>query len=176
MAVPFEVIYGRLVVVNQGALLLLDQTQKLYLRFALTELNSGGHVFPESILDDWGKEIKNLAIYDWLRENAIHFPRAELFGCHPDEIPVQRFLRELDLTRGHVCYVYRTTTDPLKNGFVVSDVVLPEEGAVEPRIILAPNKFGAIMQAAELRWWLADWEDERQRVHLEKYSSKPEND
>ena len=85
-------------------------------------------------------------------------------------------MRELDLTRGHVCYVYRSTTEPLKNGFVVSDVVLPEEGAVEPRIILAPDKFGPIMQAAELRWWLADWADERQRVHIEKYSSKPEND
>ncbi len=170
MAVPSKVVLGRIIVVDERALLLLDQTQKLYLRFALTELNSGEHVFPESVLDDWGKEIKNLSMYRWMGDNGIQFPRAELFGYYLDDIPVQRFLRELDLTRYYVCYVYTSKSQPLKTGIVVSDVVESVGGVREPKSMSAPEHMGYPMIEAELRWWSADFKVESQMAAIINYS------
>ena len=176
MAVPSKVVHSRIIVVGQRVLLILDQSQEIYLRFALTELNSGEHVFPESILDDWGKEIKNISIYRWLRDNGIHFPRAELFGYYLDDIPVQRFLRELDLTRNYACYAYTSITHPLKYGIVVSDVVVSTRGVSEPRSTSAPEHLGHLMKEADVRWWSADLDDEAQMAILENFSSKTGKD
>jgi hypothetical protein len=175
MAVPFQIVRGRTVIDDERALLLLDESSEVYLRFALVELNSGAHVFPESILDDWGKEIRNFQIYHWLGENGIYFPRAELFGYGPDDKPVQRFIRELDLTRRYPCYVYLNRSDPLSKGIIISDGVLVTRGLPDPDLISTPANLSELLKDAAIRWWSADGDDDNQVAFIVNYSSTSEN-
>ena len=71
-------------VYKERALILLDESaDKCYLAFTFLEQGTEREIFPESLLDDWGHEIKTLALYDWVLENGLHFPRAEIFGFEP---------------------------------------------------------------------------------------------
>ncbi len=175
MAVPLQIVSGRTIIEDDRALLFLNDTQKVYLRFALVELNSGAHVFPESILDDWGKEIRNTQIYHWLGENGIYFPRAELFGYGPDDMPVQRFIRELDLTRRFPCYVYLNRSDPLSKGIKISDGVMATSGLPNPKMISTPANLGQLLKDAAIRWWLADGDDDNHVAFIVNYSDTSEN-
>ena len=175
MAVPLQIVSGRIVIDGERALLLLDDSHEVYLRFALTELNSGAHVFPESILDDWGKEIRNFQIYHWLGENGIYFPRAELFGYGLDNRPVQRFIRELDLTGRFPCYVYLNRSDPLSEGIIISDGVMATSGLRDPDLISTPANLSKLLKDAAIRWWSADCDDDNQVAFIVNYSSTTEN-
>ncbi len=77
--------------------LLDDDKQSIYLAYALVTLGREEHVFPCSVMDDWGKEMTGLQAYEWMRENGNHFPRADILavGLAGDER--QHFLREFDL-------------------------------------------------------------------------------
>jgi hypothetical protein len=175
MAVPLQIVYGRTVIDDERALLLLDDSREVYLRFAFVELNSGAHVFPELILDDWGKEIRNFQIYHWLGENGIYFPRAELFGYGPDDKPVQRFIRELDLTRRFPCYVYHNRSDPLSEGIIIREGVMATSGSRVPDLISTPANLSELLKGAAIRWWSADCDDDNQVAYIVNYSSNSEN-
>ncbi|GMQ77630.1 MAG: hypothetical protein BMS9Abin02_0118 [Anaerolineae bacterium] len=175
MAVPLQIVSGRTVIDDDRALILLDDSGEVYLRFALVELNSGAHVFPESILDDWGKEIRNFQIYRWLGENGIYFPRAELFGYGPDDKPVQKFIRELDLTRRFPCYVYLNRSDPLSKGIIISDGVMETSGFPGPILIPNPENLSGLLKDAAIRWWSADCADDNQVASIVNSSIPSEN-
>ncbi len=175
MAVPLQVVSGQTVIDNQRAMLLMDKSGEVFLRFALIELNSGAHVFPESILDDWGKEIKNFQIYQWLGENGIYFPRAELFGYGPDDKPLQRFIRELDLTRRFPCYVYQDRNDPLSGGIIISDGIMAASGLPGPNLISTPANLSELLRNAAIRWWSADCDDDNQVAFIANHPTPSEN-
>ncbi len=66
------------------------------------------HIFPSSVLDDWGMEIKGMGLYEWMHENGEYFPRAELFGVGENGRFIQEFLRGLELNFRFPCYLYQT--------------------------------------------------------------------
>lgn len=50
-----------------------DAADLLVLRFALVLMGTEAHLFPSFLIDDWGGEVRGLALYDWVREMAITF-------------------------------------------------------------------------------------------------------
>ncbi|MCA9982085.1 MAG: hypothetical protein KDD89_14675, partial [Anaerolineales bacterium] len=56
------------------------EPEAVFLRYALTEMGTERPIFPAVVLDDWGRENKQLGLYHWIREEGDMFPRAEVFG------------------------------------------------------------------------------------------------
>lgn len=145
---------GQLLAADAGAALLLDSAANaLYLRYAFVERGSEQHIFPESLLDDWGHEIKSLSLYDWVFENGPQFPRAEMFGSLADGSPRQRFLRELDLTGGLICYVYQRPYSSLAEGSIIGAVLVADTRSGQPRRIVRPDIITPPLAYARVTWW-----------------------
>ena len=151
---------GRLVEGNgRYALLLLDDKPGknaaglLYLRYAFVTQGTESPIFPAFILDDWGGEIKSLALYDWFHEYADQFPRAEVFGLDGNGRETQRFLRELDLYSRWPCYAYTTPNAPVTDGLLVEAILLPGESIQEPVKIKRPSEVKRPLCSAKASWW-----------------------
>ena len=85
---------GRLLDEGSRPALLLDETAgPIVLRYALVRQGTEEHILPAFLLDDWGAEIKGLALYRWIEEQGDYFPRAELFGFDAGGGETQVFLR-----------------------------------------------------------------------------------
>lgn len=146
--------HGQLLATGEGAALFLDPSANtLYLRYAFVERETEQHVFPESVLDDWGHEIKTLSLYDWVFENGVHFPRAEVFGFSFDGSQRQRFLRELDLTSGLICYAYERVQSSLSDGNSIKAVLIADAESDVPRRIVRPDDVGPPLAYARVAWW-----------------------
>ncbi|PID85745.1 MAG: hypothetical protein CSB13_06510 [Chloroflexi bacterium] len=157
-------IHGKLITENgRSALLLLDEepaakTEKsLYLRFALVIIGPGEHVMPAILLDDWGREIRGLKIYEFLREYGNQFPRAEIFGFDMDGSETQLFVRSLELYNRLPCYAYTDVKQPLAEGLLVEAILLPD--AQTDRVVrLAKAKDSGVkrpLRSAQVSWWKA---------------------
>jgi hypothetical protein len=136
-----------------AALLLDPAADALFLRYAFVERTSEQHVFPESVLDDWGHEMGTLSLYDWVFENGVHFPRAEVFGFAPDGAKRQRFLRELDLSGGLVCYAYDQPNCSYAEGSIVEVVLIADPGSDIPRRTIRPHDVTGPLAHAQVTWW-----------------------
>ena len=121
---------------NKNALILHQtkppkNTQNLvYLRFALVTRGPGDHIFPASVLDDWGKERSNLGLYEWILEFGDQFPRAEVFGFDPDGSETQVFIRALEHFARFPCYAYPTDNPVVIGGHLLSAILVPDGKAV----------------------------------------------
>jgi hypothetical protein len=132
-----------------------EATGLISLRFAFIARGPGGgdHIFPSFILDDWGREIRSLKLYEWVRENGQRFPRAEIFGFEQDGRETQCFLRELELYARLPCYAYRTADQPVAEGRLLNSILLPHDSAQTPLRIEKPAGIERPLRAARVTWW-----------------------
>jgi hypothetical protein len=137
---------------GQAVLLIGEAAEPLYLRFGLRELEGDGLIFPASLLDDWGREIGSLALFEWIQANGSHFPRAELFGLSAAGASRQRFLRELDLATKPVCYVARQPDTPMPACLPVAAILVSDAALTAPRRAAQPALDGPVSRAA-VSWW-----------------------
>ncbi len=135
-----------------------ETADSLYLRYAFVLLGPEEYIFPAFILDDWGHEMRSLDIYEWVRENADHFPRAEIFGYEADGRETQCFVRGLELAVKLPCYVYLNAVDKVTEGVRVNDILLPDSSVTEPVPTKPPPELKRPLRSARVRW---------QRVPLE---------
>ena len=144
---------------DRVALLMDKRADRVCLRFALVVRGSGKLIFPEVLLDDWGKETKTFELYGWLQENGDRFPRAEVFGFDLNGRPSQHFVRELDLMARYACYVYADDEAPLKEGMQVEAVLVPDRGVKQPQRVRLPSWIGQPLQKAHVSCWLVKPDD-----------------
>jgi hypothetical protein len=131
-----------------------DGAAPLYLRFGLPELEREGFIFPSLLLDDWGREISNLSLYDWIQANGDQFPRAELFGLSRAGHSEQRFLRELDLSARLACVAAVNPGAPMASCATVGAIALSDPTATEIQHVGPLWREGPIGRAA-VSWWRA---------------------
>lgn len=121
-------VHGRF---QDGTLTLLNAvpTEKtavsLHLLFPFITRGDEIHIFPTSVMDDWGTEIKGTKLYDWVQENGEQFPRAEIFGVDGNGRSTQEFLRGLELYFRFPCYLH-TKDNPSSNHVPIKTIILPE--------------------------------------------------
>lgn len=143
---------------GRTALLLLNPNPdevtavSLYLRYAFVLLGPEEYIFPAFILDDWGHEMRSLDIYEWVRENADHFPRAEIFGYEADGRETQCFVRGLELVVKLPCYVYQNEGDKVTEGLRVDEIWLPDVSVAEPMPTKPPPELKRPLRAARVSW------------------------
>jgi hypothetical protein len=155
-------VHGKLFQANgRSALLLLNPEPKeetavsLTLRYAVVVMGPEDHVIPALLLDDWGRETRGLAIYDFVRDQGDQFPRAEIFGFDMDGSETQLFLRSLELYQRWPCYAYPDPNAPLAEGVLLNAVLLPSEGVARPEpIAKAPKeRVKRPLRGARVHWW-----------------------
>ncbi|MEW5988088.1 MAG: hypothetical protein AB1791_15765 [Chloroflexota bacterium] len=157
MKVAGQAVQGRLVQKEGLVYLLWQETAApLTLRLALVEQGSEQPFWPSFVLDDWGQEIKGLELYDWLQENGLRFPRAEVFGYDQSGRSDQCFMRALDHSARYLCYAYPDDQTPLTEGILLEGVLWTQAGTAGVQPVGRPAAVTAPLRHARLRWWLVD--------------------
>lgn len=154
-----ELVGGTLLITNGRAALLLSTTEQsqtttetVCLRYAFITQGVETPIFPTSLLDDWGHEIKGLSLYEWVRNYGDQFPRGEIFGFELDGRATQCFLREIELYERLRCYAYPSKQTPLAKGHLVEAVLLPEPSVTEPTKIKRPS-LKRPLRGIQASWW-----------------------
>ena len=148
-------IQGRIYHVDGNALVLMDDAaNNCYLAFALLELGTEREIFPESLLDDWGHELKSLTLYGWIQENGIHFPRAEVFGFDREGNSTQCFLRDLDSLTRYPCYAFEERRQVISEGICVVALGLLNGKGERPVRTKKPPGMELPLNNANVQWWL----------------------
>lgn len=127
--------------------------ETLFLRYALVTQGPEDHIFPALLLDDWGREIGGLRLYEWIQENGEQFPRAEVFGFEADGRETQLFLRELELYARLPCYAYPAREVGVADGTLVEAMLMPVPDLKAPRRADAPEDAPPPLRAARVTWW-----------------------
>lgn len=151
-----EVVRGELVPFEDGLALRLDNhdgTETVYLAYALVTQGPGLRVLPSVLLDDWGAEIGGLQLYQWIEENGLRFPRAEVFGKDPSGSPVQYFIRDLELFGKYPVYAFSAEDAPDATGVQVDTVLIMRDGNDAPEPIEPPDDIGTPLRRAKVQWW-----------------------
>jgi hypothetical protein len=157
---------GRIHKVDEKAMLLLDETfTYCYLAFALLERGIDREIFPESLLDDWGHEIKSVALYDWIQENGIHFPRAEIFGYDRAGNNIQCFLRDIDPLSKYPCYYFEEPQQAIAEGVQVVSIGLPDNDAYQPVRTKRPLGTKSPLNNAKVHWWRVGQDFSGKSIH-----------
>jgi hypothetical protein len=160
MSVPKHRIQGKLLTAGERAAMLLDEAaESLFLRYALVDQATSRHLLPEVLLDDWGSEIRGLAIYAWIEKNGLYFPRAEVFGFDLKGREKQFFIRELDLMARYPCYAYAQPDSPLPAGVLVEAMLIMDEGSGQPQRIKRPAGIERPLTNSAVAWWLVPLSD-----------------
>ena len=148
-------VVGTLVADDRRAALRLEPESEaaVYLAFALTTQGIAAQIIPSVLLDDWGKEIKGLALYEWVGENGLRFPRAELFGFSPDGQSAQYFLRDMELFVPHVAYASADKELPVGQWSRLTDVLMPALDVIAPEPAECPDGVTGPLGEAGVNWW-----------------------
>lgn len=125
----------------------------LVLRFAFVVMGTEAPLFPSFLIDDWGGEVRGLALYQWVADNGNHFPRAEIFGFDRYGNSVQFFVRELELYARLLCFAYPNRETPLAEGQLLSAVLLPSAEATTTEKIKRPSHLKRPFSVARVSWW-----------------------
>ena len=151
---------GRTALLLQDARPAATAADVVYLRYAFVTQETiaqgaESHVLPAFVLDDWGKEIKSLELYEWVREYGDQFPRAEVFGFDVSGKTTQYFLRELELVSKLPCYAYPTKETPLAAGALVEAILLPDVEVTTAQKTKRPAaaEVGQPLRSARVSWW-----------------------
>ena len=144
---------GRFALLLQNPVPEQDAASILYLRFAFTTLTVEEPVFPAFLLDDWGNEIKSLALYNWVDEFGPQFPRAELFGFDLNGVETQLFLRELEQYSKWPCYAYPSGDTAVSQGVLIEAILLPDDTVTDPAPIKRPAALSLPLRRARVHWW-----------------------
>ncbi len=153
-----ELVYGKLVGEEGKPMLRLDAEDRgnhVYLAYALVTQGPGHHVLPSVLLDDWGNEIEQLRLYDWIKENGLRFPRAEIFGKSPSGKSVQYFVRDLELFGKYPVYAFATDDAPDSSGILLQDIAIVDDEAGPPEPASPPDWVSGQLQSARVEWWRA---------------------
>ena len=129
------------------------EEEAVYLAFALTTQGIAAQIVPAVLLDDWGKEIKGLALYDWVQEHGWRFPRAELFGVSPHGEAVQYFLRDMELLAPWVVYAAADKSLPIGDWLPVQAVLLPDGALFAPEPAEVPPDLTGPLRVGRVAWW-----------------------
>ncbi|MDX1413818.1 MAG: hypothetical protein R3293_06480 [Candidatus Promineifilaceae bacterium] len=171
---------GRIVTVeNLTALLVrtlqpdLEALDLVYLRFAFVTRGPGDHIFPAFVLDDWGREIRGMGLYAWVRENGDRFPRGEIFGFEQDGRETQCFLRELELYARLPTYVYESGKQAVQAGHQLNAVLLHNEHVKTPERIAKPHDVKLPLSAALINWWHIPVDDGLQNLDFLQVQPDP---
>ena len=121
--------------------------------FAFVTQGAERHILPSLLLDDWGNEIAGPALYDWVREQALYFPRAEMFGVDPTGAQVQYFLRDLELLATFPAYAPGEGTGQDAAYIPVHAVIMSNSALEAPRQVDAPDSMSMPMRQARVSWW-----------------------
>lgn len=148
-------VVGSLLVAGERAALRLGEGDApgVYLAFALTTQGIAAQIIPSVLLDDWGKEIKGLALYEWVHEHGLRFPRAELFGFGPDGQACQYFLRDMELFTPVVAYAAADKELPIGQWSRLTDGVVPALDVIAPEPADVPDSVMGPLREAWLAWW-----------------------
>ena len=130
-----------------------ESDASLILRFAFVTVGPEEHLFPSFLIDDWGGEVRSLALYGWVHENGNQFPRAEIFGFEQNGASVQFFVRELELYTKLPCYVYPNRQTPLAEGKQISAILLPDNAISQPEKTKRPSHVKRPLASARVTWW-----------------------
>ena len=125
----------------------------VYLAYALVTQGIAAQILPALLLDDWGNEIKGLRLYDWVRENGLHFPRAEVFGLTPAGAASQYFLRDMELFAPTPVYAATDKAAPIQTWLPVQAVLLPDVAALAPEPATPPDDMHGPLRVACVSWW-----------------------
>ncbi len=125
----------------------------VYLAFALVTQGIAAQLLPAVLLDDWGNEIKGLGLYDWVRENGLHFPRAEVFGQTPAGETGQYFLRDMELFAPTPVYAATDKTAPIATWLPLGAVLLPDAALLAPQPAAPPDGLTGPLRLARVSWW-----------------------
>lgn len=136
-----------------GGLMLDDTADPIYLRFAFVTLGPEEHILPAFLLDDWGNEIKGLGLYEWVEENGLYFPRAEIFGFKAAGQKTQIFLRELDLMLKYRCYAYGTAETQLAEGRLIEAIYLADNAVTETTPTKRPSDVPRLLSKSAVQWF-----------------------
>ncbi len=130
-----------------------DTADLLILRFAFVLMGTEAHFFPSFLIDDWGGEVRGLALYEWVRENGNRFPRAEIFGFDRQGTSEQYFVRELELYAKLPAYVFPDRNTSLAKGKLLSAILLPDASVSAPTKIKRPSQLKRPFASARVTWW-----------------------
>lgn len=154
--IAMEPVQGKVITAGGKTVLHLggpDDTLRVYLSYALVTQGPGHHILPSVLLDDWGKEISQMQIYPWVRENGLRFPRAELFGTSPAGHQVQYFLRDIELFGAYPVYAFAAEDAPENAGVLVQAVLIADDTVAEARPISPPEGVSVMLREAHVTWW-----------------------
>lgn len=145
------------IVIDGGAvairLLAPDAGRSVQLAYALITQGPEHHILPSILLDDWGNEVGGLRLYQWIADNGLRFPRAELFGAAPSGSPAQFFLRDMELLANYPVYAFGPSEQPNAPGQLVSAVLIPDRAAREPQRAEPPDVVGKLLRRGQVSWW-----------------------
>ena len=125
----------------------------VYLAFALVTQGIAAQIIPAALLDDWGTEIKGLGLYEWVRENALHFPRAEVFGFSPSGESIQYFLRDMEPFALYPVYAATDKALPIADWRPVHAVLVPDGALAMPVAAAALTTLHGPLRQARVGWW-----------------------
>lgn len=149
-------VHGKLVTDGDKVALHLnpDSDSILFLAYALVTQGPGLHILPSALLDDWGNEIKNPDLFQWIADNGLHFPRAEVFGVSPTGEPVQYFLRDIELFVGYPLYVFEAEDAPDSSARLAQAVLLTDDSIDGEVRTTVPDGTGDLLSKSQVSWWL----------------------
>lgn len=145
--------HGRSALLLQNVAPEEETAVSLYLRFPFVTLGREEHIFPVFILDDWGKEIRGLKLYEWFAEFGEQFPRAEIFGFEQDGAETQCFVRALEFYARLPLYVYAGGRTGVEAGTLVTAVLLPKPGITAPQPGQPAAEWKRPLRNARVSWW-----------------------
>jgi hypothetical protein len=129
-----------------------DSENQIFLAYALVTQGPEHQILPSVLLDDWGNEIKGLGIYQWINENGLHFPRAEVFGFSPTGTPAQYFLRDLELFTKYPVYAFSDQDASDSSGVSVGVVLIPTGSIDTSQPIEPPEGISVLLRRGQVDW------------------------
>lgn len=147
---------GSLAETNGKTVLRMDESkteEPVYLAYALVTQGHEHPILPSVLLDDWGNQIGQLELYQWIRDNGLQFPRAEVFGISPSGAQVQYFLRDLELFAKYPVYAFASKDAPDSSGILLQAVLISDEKVEAAQPTAPPDEVSPPLREAQLSWW-----------------------
>ncbi len=151
----------------------LNRPNPVFLRLAFVTRGTGGNVFPAFVLDDWGREVRGIKLYEWVKANGEQFPRAEIFGYEEDGRETQCFLRELELYARLPAYLYKDKTQSVQEGTIIHSILLPANSIDTPNKITKPSEINFPLRAAHVNWWQIPFGSRLEDIKVDKNFPDP---
>lgn len=125
----------------------------VYVAYALFTQGPEYQILPSVLVDDWGNEIAGMQLYDWIKENGLQFPRAEVFGVTPSGGRVQYFLRDLELFEKFPVYAFSDADADDASGIAVQAILVPDETVSTYEACSPLEGLSPMLARGQLAWW-----------------------